>query len=293
MPTPPIIIIGMHRSGTSLVSRILEKNGLFLGANKDPNNESYFYMELNKWLLQQCGGRWDEPLPFCKLLTNNELCSLNEDYCRILLGQWRAGLYTGWFRRISGRTPLNMHEPWGWKDPRNTFTLPLWLRIYPNAKVVHVYRNGIDIASSLRVRALKELSNASAKHFCRKRYGLYSLIRKKTGFVGSPSILDLYSGFFLWEKYIKQAFSYDTMLADNIFHIKYEDLLSDPLPIVWQLLNFCGLYFRIELLQRELSELIQTDREFAYKADSELNRFYERMKNNYWMNKLGYVESTQ
>ena len=26
--------------------------------------------------------------------------------------------------------------PWGWKDPRNSITLPLWLRLYPEAKII-------------------------------------------------------------------------------------------------------------------------------------------------------------
>ena len=38
----PIIIIGMHRSGTSMLSKILEDSDIFLGNNKDINNEALF-----------------------------------------------------------------------------------------------------------------------------------------------------------------------------------------------------------------------------------------------------------
>ena len=39
----PIIIIGMHRSGTSMLSKILEYSDIFLGNNKDINNEALFF----------------------------------------------------------------------------------------------------------------------------------------------------------------------------------------------------------------------------------------------------------
>lgn len=38
--------------------------------------------------------------------------------------------------------------PWGWKDPKNSFTIDLWKEIFPNAKVLHIYRNPIDSISS-------------------------------------------------------------------------------------------------------------------------------------------------
>ena len=40
---PPIVIIGMHRSGTSIVTRMLEQLGLFVGKKKDMNHEALFF----------------------------------------------------------------------------------------------------------------------------------------------------------------------------------------------------------------------------------------------------------
>ena len=39
----PLLITGMHRSGTSLLVEILEKNGIFFGAYQDHNRESIFF----------------------------------------------------------------------------------------------------------------------------------------------------------------------------------------------------------------------------------------------------------
>ena len=57
----PIIICGMHRSGTSLVSRALESAGLFVGDVKEHNHEAVFFLTLNQWMFEQLGASWDNP----------------------------------------------------------------------------------------------------------------------------------------------------------------------------------------------------------------------------------------
>lgn len=37
-PNSPVIIAGMHRSGTTMITRMLEEAGLFVGKRKDPRN---------------------------------------------------------------------------------------------------------------------------------------------------------------------------------------------------------------------------------------------------------------
>lgn len=78
----PIIIIGMHRSGTSMITEMLEKLGLFVGVRKDPNSnfESTFFYNINNWLLLQSGGAWDHPNPIHDLLKNKEVLELTLDY---------------------------------------------------------------------------------------------------------------------------------------------------------------------------------------------------------------------
>jgi hypothetical protein len=72
-PHPPIVIIGMHRSGTSMVTRMLESLGLFVGARKDSNCEARFFQRINRWLLDQTGSSWDNPQPIHYLLNNREV----------------------------------------------------------------------------------------------------------------------------------------------------------------------------------------------------------------------------
>src|SRR5260370_30538384 len=67
----PIVVAGMHRSGTSMVAALLYHAGLYLGARKElmppgPDNEDGYwenvrFVELNEELLRAAGGGWDEP----------------------------------------------------------------------------------------------------------------------------------------------------------------------------------------------------------------------------------------
>src|ERR1700733_10810901 len=155
----PVIFIGMHRSGTSMLGRLLEELGMFFGALKDENNEAMFFQDLNEWLLNQCGGRCDNPAPFNEYFwRSDEAVKWTELYLRNLLASPRCIQFLGARSTLRGIGGLTM--PQRSIDPRNTFTLPIWLRICPTAKVVSIERNGVDVAQSLRAREIKILEAA-------------------------------------------------------------------------------------------------------------------------------------
>src|SRR5215212_8323769 len=112
----PVVITGMHRSGTSMVSRLLHDSGLDLGAPDDlipasPDNpdghwEHIAIVQLNDEILNSFGGGWDCPPP------------ADADYRRLAdvpRFRDRAEAVVAQFRN---------REPWGWKDPRTSLTLP-------------------------------------------------------------------------------------------------------------------------------------------------------------------------
>ena len=41
---------------------------------------------------------------------------------------------------------------WGWKDPRNSLTLPFWQQLLPRLKTIVVVRNPLEVAHSMRER---------------------------------------------------------------------------------------------------------------------------------------------
>lgn len=275
----PIIIIGMHRSGTSMISRILEELGLFMGKKKDKNHEAWFFKKLNDWLLTQSGGAWDHPEPIQRLLSNTEVRELVVDYIDYIMRTPHIVSYLGWANYLRYRDLAKLDIPWGWKDPRNTFTLPIWLDLFPDAKVIHIYRHGVDVANSLRVRQPSQLQQflprAKSLHKRRKRLHLYLLHPKHGGFVGDFHLrhaFPLEEGFALWETYCKQARTYVRQLGNRAMEIKYEEFLVEPSRILESLIDFCGLA-TTDAVITGVTRKVEKDRAYAYRNEPELQLF--------------------
>ena len=267
----PIIFIGMHRSGTSMLGRLLEGLGLFVGKQKEKNNEAVFFKQLNDWVMMQCGARWDMPGAMQYLWNNDELLTWVDDYMRYLLDSPRATQFIGLRRYLSmgGITKLTM--PWGWKDPRNTFTLPMWLRIFPEAKVVYIERHGVDVAQSLRVRSRKGF--ASTTRIYRKYRPFVVLRPKRGGFIESPRCASLEGGFSLWQEYTDQATEMMRQLPTyRVFKLRYEKVLEDPVLHLRESAEFCGLDVTDHRLEA-LTAGINIDRAYSYLNNSELQEF--------------------
>jgi len=284
----PIIITGMHRSGTTMVANMLRQLGLFIGNDLEENSESKFFINHNNWLLLQSGGSWDNPKPIQWFYDNNEVVSLTEDYIRERMGGIPVINYLGLRRFALGQKPLSgLNQAWGWKDPRTSFTLPFWLRIFPNARVIHIYRNGVPVAASLRSREARHLYRAELKHKTRKAMGVYRLISKQNRFVSSIRCLSLEGGFALWEEYVSQAIAMVEKTAPNSIDIKYEDFLDDPVDHLTKILGFCGIESTIEQIKSVASE-VNPSRANAFESDDELANFYSTVRARPLMRQLGY-----
>ena len=112
---------------------------------------------------------------------------------------------------------------------RNTFTLPLWLRIFPDAKVVYIELHGVDVAQSLRVRSRKGFVNSTRKY--RRYRPIVSLRPKRGGFIAPPRCASLEGGFSLWQKYTDQVMEMMQQLPNNrALKLCYEQVLEGPVP---------------------------------------------------------------
>ena len=66
----PVVVVGMHRSGTSIVAEMLSELGVHMGHFQDTNHEPRVYVALNNWILRQAGTSWEYPLEINRLLDN-------------------------------------------------------------------------------------------------------------------------------------------------------------------------------------------------------------------------------
>src|SRR5262249_54549623 len=134
---------------------------------------------------------------------------------------------TGLF--ASRPTLESFNRPWGWKDPRTIFTLPIWLRLFPEAKLIYILRNGVDVASSLMVRERKLQKKGEERFKSRlsKRSSSRSAL-ERAGYKGSPRCLSLEGSFGLWREYLEEGERQLAGLKNSIHTVRYEDILAHP-----------------------------------------------------------------
>ncbi len=283
----PVIFIGAHRSGTSMLGRLLEQAGLFVGTCKDSNNESIFFQNLNKWLLKQCGARWDTPKSIEYLFSKNFLIEAAETYIKNILGSIRAVQFLGPRRYFLKGGISGLDVPWGWKDPRNTFTLPLWLRIFPEAKIIHIERHGVDVAKSLVTRS-KRVFTVASENYERWYRHVTPFIDKRSGFTDSPRCMTLNGAFSLWLEYRAEAeAALGSLPKERTLRLRYEDILQSPTLHLKTAAEFCELNISANEIDR-LTSHINPDRAYAFRRKPELMKFAKehRLELNRW----GYFE---
>ena len=139
MTSTCLIILGMHRSGTSCLTGTLQQHGVFLGQvfesnpyNKKGNRENHEIMDLNTNLLEFNSGSWDNP-------PNSITWTARHS-------QFRDRIIS---KFLESNCPI-----WGFKDPRSLFTLDFWLKGLGNIPIKYVgsFRHPLAVAQSLFVR---------------------------------------------------------------------------------------------------------------------------------------------
>lgn len=256
----------MHRSGTSLVSGMLSLMGVYLDPafpriagdarvvppgplmRKNGYGEAHAFRLLNERLLLWAGSDWDSPAAFLEHRDR----SLFERRCLLAL---QSATFAGLKRDFLGGVPraqLVALAAWGWKDPRTSLTLPYWLQLFPNARILHVRRDPDKIADSLMRRvSLPDSSPHPASLVDRMRRALsdpaYTLraVRRRIGLDPAqnrvaPPILDRAYCHKLTEQYVDECIRYRS-LGDRYTEIHYEDVLLAPRTLATQIAEFAGI----------------------------------------------------
>jgi len=126
-----------------MLTRLLHACGLYLGPEsalmppQADNPEGFWehlgFVALNDELLHELGGAWDLPPNPDENFSDPRLDPL----------RMKARLLIEGFDSASA---------WGWKDPRNSLTLPFWQDVLPGLKTIVMVRNPLEVAHSMRER---------------------------------------------------------------------------------------------------------------------------------------------
>lgn len=139
-----LIVLGMHRSGTSVLARLLNLMGAYFGpegmsTGANQENPRGFWerrdvRELNDMVLHSAGCDW------------NRVAALD-------LGAVPADVAAD-FRKRAADILLRMdaYRPWMLKEPRLMLLLPLWRELLQAPVCIQIFRNPVEVASSLQTR---------------------------------------------------------------------------------------------------------------------------------------------
>ncbi|MFW5940644.1 MAG: sulfotransferase [Chloroflexota bacterium] len=246
----PLILLGMHRSGTSLMVRLLADVGVHMGRRLSRDAEDIFFQKLNRRIYGALGVRWGYVAPLLEAMRNPRFVDRQTERMRRALFSsrrpWSAapGIVdffgaTLW-QRVQEGEPL----PWGWKDPRTSLTFPIWLQIFPRARVVHVLRNGIDVAISTHRRSQKQ----QARFWTRTLKLDYC-----------PITLDFQYCFQLWEEHVSFVLEHRRLIPDEQYlEVRYEELLAAPVAELDRITSFIGYPLPEPVLRAACQRVDQT-----------------------------------
>lgn len=276
----PLIVTGMHRSGTRLLAGVLDKLGVFMGADCQADSESVTFMLINEAILHQCGAFWSEPMPAHFVLARPDAVQQLAASARETLAA-QLDTYAGRSGWHPGPTPGET-PPFGWKDPRNTFTLPVWLQVFPNARVIHIVRHGVDVAASLARRHAEALRSATGESVP----SALTVIRDHSlGVLSSRRGWTIDEALTMWEQYVDKARLESAELGERALEIRFEDLVAEPDRVVPAIARFCGVG---DVAARRAIDVRPTaSRAFAFRRDPELAAFAETRSSI--LQRLGYA----
>jgi len=191
-----VIVMGMHRSGTSPLARLVNLMGLYFGPEgsglpaNDENPRGFWersdVVGLNDRLLSSVGADWCDIHPF--LLRHAERDGANPVVPSI----------------AAMTLELDAHRPWFLKDPRFSLTMPFWNAFLESPNVIVCWRNPAAVVASLLRRAER---------------GMQGLSRDEA--------------YALWEAYTVAALNASS--AHQRLILDFDDLVSDPAEVCQRL----------------------------------------------------------
>jgi hypothetical protein len=178
----PIVVGATGGSGTRLVARMLIAAGVDLGQRLNESLDALAFITLYD--------RFVDPFLRGEALDRQ---------------RFAAGLTAAMNLHRAARTAL----PWGWKNPRSLFLLPLLDEALPGLCFVHVVRHGGDMATSTNQNQLR-LHGAALLG------------------AGAGELPQAQASARLWHRANGAAADYGRTMGPRYWRIRFEDVCADP-----------------------------------------------------------------
>ncbi|MGZ9234093.1 MAG: sulfotransferase [Anaerolineales bacterium] len=200
-----IIVSGIYRSGTSLVTELIHRWGAYAGQEDDIFQDEYGYME--HYALQKLN---DE------LLNNNSRVPTPVDQ---LMGKAQDPFFKKWALRILEEMDEEAKEKqavaWVWKDPRLPLVLPFWSQVWGDVIYVIPVRHPVETI----------LSAGNMEGF-------------------EPDQVPLSAGFVYWQFCMLNVLAFTAKSSRKLF-VAYDQLIKNPQQECARLCAFLDLHCNI------------------------------------------------
>jgi hypothetical protein len=235
-----IYIIGAPRSGTTWLHSMLGLHPNVASLAELNIFRSYLRPVLNAWELEEkinSSGKWRMGLPL--LFPVYERDKLFKDLLQAV------------YQKVADSKPGSTHILD--KHPANTLEVPLIRQYYPDARFIHIIRDGREVARSL-IR-----------------------IHREMGAVFGSSTWD--NACWQWNAYVGQGIAHRGQ--PWYMEVKYEDLQQNGPLLLKEIFDFCGLDSNTAISEQILSnstvEKMQAlSRDGAYFGDAHISRVKKR-----------------
>jgi hypothetical protein len=198
LDAPPVFVVGVARSGTTWVQAILRSHPEVIGAYETS--------------LFAAGG------PIATLLDSERWKPGAKDLARFMN---REDMIAE-IRRFAGRVLMRRlgptHRYLVEKTPAHLFAMPLIAEIFPEARFIHVLRDGRDVYVSVRQG--------------RRSWARWSNRRLQLSAPGQAR---------LWKRALGEVERVRPVLDGRLMEIRYEELKADPFGSYRRLLDFAGI----------------------------------------------------
>lgn len=200
----PNVLGATGGSGTRVFARIVRHGGMFIGDNLNVSEDSLDLAEyLDRWI--------DEFMPFWDA---PEEAHAHSEMIREL--KLTLAKHCGSFDSTAS-------QPWGWKEPRSIYLLPLFHSYLPSMKFLHVIRDGRDMAYSTNQNQLR-------------KHG-HTLLRITDNFSSQPL-----QSIALWSRINLLAADYgERRMPGQYLRVQFEDLCREPATVTARILEFFEL----------------------------------------------------
>lgn len=195
----PVIIFNKSHSGSRLLAQLLDRSGIFLGADRPSTEDALAILPIVERLVV---GHYPD--------YRRVLAERDEELNAALVASFQAHL-----RGFGGGR-------WGWKLCETAYVLPVLQAIFPDAHYVHLIRDGRDVAFSNHVWPRSP--------FWKKVYFDTADIRFWRGMplasIPYKLLAPLYNARH-WSNSVRVGRAAGTAIGDRYVEVRFEDLVRD------------------------------------------------------------------